>query len=70
MERKPNDEITYYTGHVYQKWNLSIYDVEWKINVPHSEEMEDKQIDEIYDKVIDPLEKVLDEMGIDYRILC
>lgn len=70
MERKANDEITYYTGNVYQKWNLSIYDVQWKINVPHSEDMEDEQIDEIYNKFIDPLKELLDGMGIDYKILC
>lgn len=70
IERKPNDEITYYTGNVYQKWNLSIYDIQWKINVPHSEEMEDEFLDEIYDKFVIPLKETLDKMEINYMILC
>lgn len=68
-DRKPNDEITYYTGEVYQKIHLTIYDIKWNINVPHSEEMEDEILDEIFDKFIEPLTKLLDEMNIDFQFM-
>ena len=69
MERKTNDEINYYTGQAYQKNWLSIYDVLWKINVPHSEDMNEKILEEIHDKFIEPMSRLLDEMGIEYQFL-
>ena len=69
MEPKPNDEIPYYTGQVYQKRDLTIYDIYWKINVPHSDDLESEFLDQIYDEFIAPLSRLLDEMGIEYRFL-
>ena len=70
MEMKENDEVPYYTGDVYQKWNLSIRDVMWNINIPHGREMEDEQYDEINEKFVIPMEKLLDEMNVHYQFMC
>lgn len=69
MEPKPNDEIPYYTGHVYQKRNLTIYDIQWKINVPHAVDMDEEFLDKIYEEFIEPLRKLMDEMKLDYQFL-
>ena len=60
---REEDEFHYYNGTVYQKWDFTIYDVLWKICVPHSEEMDKETLKKIKE-VAQKVEKVLDAIHV------